>query len=61
MNYWREFSTVGGQEKYFLVSIKISLYCNGAFKKFENRPMDNIILAKMNFEFEFCISKGDNP
>ena len=39
----------GGQEKYFLVSILISI-CNKTCKKFENRSTDKVIMAKMKFE-----------
>ena len=28
---------------------------------FENRSTDKVVMAEINFELEFCISKGDNP
>ena len=50
LNFWGEFFTVGGQEKYFLVSITISICRNMTCKNFENRSTDNVFMAKMNFE-----------
>ena len=47
-DFFTEFSTVEGQEKYFLVSIKILTCCNRTCKNSENQSKNNI--AKMSFE-----------
>ena len=41
-----EFLSVGGQEEYFLVSIKILICPNRTCK---NRSTDKVVMAKMNF------------
>ena len=33
------------------------IYRNRTCKYFENRSIDKVLMAKMNFEYEFCISK----
>ena len=50
LNFSGEFFTVGGQEKDFLVCIKISICRNRTCKNFENWSTDNVFMAKMNFE-----------
>ena len=46
----RIFLIVGGQEKYFHVSIQVSICRNRTFKDFENRSTDDGFMAKINFE-----------
>ena len=43
-----KFSTVGGQEKYFLV--RSQFVAIGPANFFENWSIDNVFMAKMNFE-----------
>ena len=50
LDFRGEFLSVGGQEKYFLVSIKISFCPNKTCKNFENRSADKKFMAKMNIE-----------
>ena len=50
LDFRGEFLSFGGQEKYFHVSIQISICPNKTCKNFENRSTDKVFMAKMNFE-----------
>ena len=50
LDFRGEFLSFGGQEKYFLVSILISICPNKTCKTFENRSADKVFMAKINFE-----------
>ena len=52
LNFSGKFFTVGGQEKYFLVKIWISICRNRTCKKFENRSTDNIFIAEINLHLQ---------
>ena len=41
LNFWRDFLTDGGQERYFLVSIWVSVCRNRTCKNFENGSILN--------------------
>ena len=49
LDFRGEFLSVGGEEKYFLDSIKISICPNRTCKHFENGSTDKVFMAKMNF------------
>ena len=43
------------------MSLSRSQCRNRARNMFENRSTTNVLMVKENFEYKFCISKGDNP
>ena len=61
MNFWREFLTVRRQGKSFQFGSWISICRNRTCKNFENRSKTNVFMSKKNFEYGFCISRGDKP
>ena len=53
------FGLLGGQENIFM-SVSISISITIWHAKNENRSTDKVFKARINFEKEFCISKGVN-
>ena len=47
--------------KNIFFSSSISQFVAKDLQNFGNRSLDDVFIAKMKFEYGFCISRGDNP
>ena len=50
-----------GRKNIFLSASRSQFVSIGSAIFFFNESKDNVFMAKMNFEYGFCISRGDNP
>ena len=55
------YSLFGGRQTMFLTMFSNKFVVKCVAKKFKNRLTNKDFMPKINFEYGFCIGKGDNP